>query len=570
MRSECPEAVRAIFEALIAPWGDTLLPDAPAWPSDITDDHTPFEFSVVFGSSSPELRILVEAQGTSPTLAATMEAGRELNRALALRGADLSRLAQVEDLFFPERPEGRFALWHAAALVEGREPAFRVYLNPQVNGKSLAHATVEEALGRLGFAGAWSFVAEAARRAPPTDEIRYFSLDLAADARARAKVYIYHHQATTADLERAASLASSYVPGAATEFYEAIAGSINPVQATAPATCLAFVEGQAAPTSSTLHVPIRFLADNDRVARQGLRAYFIKKGIPVDAYDRVVDAAARRPLASGSGLHTYASLRSEPRGPRVTVYVATEAFVVAPVSSRGPASRARPPEEIVTGYERDSIAYHPFFQRMRREPVDMGLMWKLLVNVREGIVKHFSRRLAHVVAGADDVRIRSILAKQLNDELGDGDASRAHYLLFDHLIDGLEPFRPAVVPDDLLGPGRAWSRRLEELYLKGSNHEGIGAAIVIEIVGKQADCFMGDEFRRQSAVSAESLEWMNLHEVLEQEHSNESMEIAHLVPHEGQALEAVWRGARECGASCWAFLDAMYRVCYGAPSEPRP
>src|SRR5262245_9605699 len=59
--------ITGIFASLIEPWGASPAPTTPAWPSDVCDDHTPFEFSVVLSAGEPELRILVEAQGDEPT-----------------------------------------------------------------------------------------------------------------------------------------------------------------------------------------------------------------------------------------------------------------------------------------------------------------------------------------------------------------------------------------------------------------------------------------------------------------------------------------------------------------------
>ena len=94
-----------------------------------------------------------------------------------------------------------------------------------------------------------------------------------------------------------------------------------------------------------------------------------------------------------------------------------------------------------------------------------------------------------------------------------------------------------------------------------------------EIIGKQGDSFMGDEFRRQKAVHKSippaALEWLTIHEELELEHSDESMELAELVPADPKAIASAWRGARDCGAACWTVLDGMYKLCYGAETPPR-
>jgi pyrroloquinoline quinone (PQQ) biosynthesis protein C len=233
---------------------------------------------------------------------------------------------------------------------------------------------------------------------------------------------------------------------------------------------------------------------------------------------------------------------------------------------------ARPAQEIVALYERDNISMHPFFHRMRRSPVDLDLLYVLLLNVREGIITQFTRRLAHVISRVEDLRIRSVLGKQLNDELGDGDPARAHSCLFDEMIDGVGSLPDEIVRPHVrrsIGPGRILGERLQALYTQASALAGVGAAMVIEIIGKHADCFLGDEFRRQTQVPRSSLAWLDLHEQLEQEHSAESLDLAGFIPQDEESLRAVWAGAQECAAANWQFLDHMYELCYGSADAGR-
>ena len=92
-----------------------------------------------------------------------------------------------------------------------------------------------------------------------------------------------------------------------------------------------------------------------------------------------------------------------------------------------------PTDALVDYFEEHSIADHPFFARMRREPVRLEVLARLLANFRVGITREFPRRLAWLTARVMDDAIRCVLAKQLNDEMGDGDFKRAHRGL---LVDG--------------------------------------------------------------------------------------------------------------------------------------
>src|SRR5688572_22377998 len=59
--------ILAIFERLLDPWGAETIGNVPHWPSEVGDDHTPYEFSVAFGTAT-ELRLLVEPLGSPPSL----------------------------------------------------------------------------------------------------------------------------------------------------------------------------------------------------------------------------------------------------------------------------------------------------------------------------------------------------------------------------------------------------------------------------------------------------------------------------------------------------------------------
>jgi DMATS type aromatic prenyltransferase len=556
-----------LFASLLAPLKELSSRDAPAWPSDISDDHTPFELSVALSGRGVEARCLFEARGHTPDVAARAAAARELNLRLAARHAlDLSRLDSVADLFLPANPCGTWATWHAVAFRAQHAPEFRVYLNPHARGPGRAGAVVEEALARLGFTGAFAtLLTHALRRGPDLDDLRYFSLDLA-PTEARVKVYVFHENADAELLEEAARAAHNYAPGEVPDFCRAMAGD-GPWRARPIATCYAFTAAdRARPLTSTVHVPIRAYAPDDRIAAKRLVSYAFQRAVGAADLQRAIDAVARRPLAAGSGLVTYASMRAEGSKPRLTAYLAVECYATDPpradaVATRPPAPLPTP-ESMVRRREAEPLTHHPFFQRMQREPVDLGHMWRLFTNIRSGLSRHFPRRLAAVVARVTDERIRSLLAKQLDEELGEGDYTKAHLVLFDDMLNGLAAYKPAQLDALDYEAGRVLESELEVPYADADGHVGVGAAMVIEIFGKQVDRFVADQFRRQRQVAPDSLTWLHLHENLELEHAEESLDLARLVPATPEAHAAVARGARQVFEAGWRFFDHMYRACW--------
>ncbi len=222
--------------------------------------------------------------------------------------------------------------------------------------------------------------------------------------------------------------------------------------------------------------------------------------------------------------------------------------------------RIPPAEAIVAEYEQVEVSEHAFFVGLRGRPVDLGAIWVLMANLRAGISRDFVVWLAQTVARVDDRRIGSLLAKQLNDELGHGDFGQIHSVLLDRFVAGLEPWRPGNVRDEMLLPGRRLAEQATVLFRAPDPFEAVGALVVGEIFAKKMDRCVGDEIRRQEALSAETLTWLTVHEVLEVDHADDSGELAALVPNVMPILEATWRGATAQWRILWDFLDGVQSV----------
>jgi DMATS type aromatic prenyltransferase len=562
------DSMQRFFREALGVWGRARVDEPPPWASDVCDDHAPFEFSIAVDGGRPELRVLVEARGEPATLRSNLTAGKRLNAWIEREfGAELGRLRAIEGLFDGPDVEGPFVYWHAVSFAAGKAPEFKLYLNLMARGRAHAAALAEASLARLGFEASWPAVVERAMsRGPALDIPTYLALDLTAH-KPRLKLYFRHIDARLEDLERACSVARNWVPGRASEFCSALLGP-GPYTAKGAMTCLAFVEGDVdRPGSSTIYCPVGAYASDDRAARDRVTGYLARQGLPINAYAGCLEALATRPLEAGTGLQSYASLKWG-EGPKVTVYLAPEVYGAAtprpapPEAAPAPPRAPEPPVAVVRHHEATPITAHPFFARLAREPADVRRLYALLANFREGIVLDFPRRLAALTARVGDDRVRCVLAKQLNDELGDGDFARAHRGLFERMLTALSPFRPEGVGEAFVAPGRELGRELERLYVEADPDEGVGASLVVEIYGKQVDGFVAEQFRRQRDVGPDALEWLNLHENLEVDHADESTKIALLLPAGGPACEAVGRGAASLAAASWRFFDAMYRVCF--------
>jgi DMATS type aromatic prenyltransferase len=557
-------AMQDVFLTLASSWRELPAGGAPPWPSDVCDDHSPFELSIAIDAEGPQLRVLVEPMDAAPSLDSNRAASLRLHEELARHhGINVERLRALESLLMPEEAQGRFVAWHSAAFSLGQPVDFKVYFNLLAHGPGRAARLTQEALDRIGFHKAWATVAEVlGRREAGLDDVVYFALDLSSRADARAKLYFRHLQPTAAYLEEVCAVGRHHQPGVVSEFCRQMAGGgEGPYGGKGPVTCFSFTDpADARPKAVTAYFPVSHYARDDQEIRQRLSDYLKDQGLATAPYLGALEACARRPLEAGTGIHTYAAVRWQGK-PRVTVYFSPETYGMMPQRSAAPMTKeSQPATGIVDHFEAHSIADHPFFARMRREPVRLEVLARVLANFRVGITREFPRRLAWLTARVGDERIRSVLAKQLNDELGDGDFTRAHRGLFERMFEVLSPWAPPET-EELLAPGHALGEELERCYVTARPYEGVGASLVVEVYGKQVDTVIADQFRRQTLIPPSALEWLHLHETLEVEHAGESMDMARLIP-TGADSEAAWRGAKAVATASRAFFDTLYRQCY--------
>ena len=226
--------------------------------------------------------------------------------------------------------------------------------------------------------------------------------------------------------------------------------------------------------------------------------------------------------------------------------------------------------EIVEHHERIDVAGHPFFVWLHQRPVDLPSLWILVANLHAGISRDFVIWLAQTIARLEDRRIASLLAKQLNDEIGNGQFDQIHSHLLRRCLDGLDPWRPAGSEAELLLPGRCLGQRATELFSRADPYEAVGALIVGEIFAKKMDRCLGEEIRRQDAIAAEALTWLVIHETLEVDHADDSRALARLIPDSDIVLSATWSGARTQWSQLWDFLDGVHLAASAGKSQSAP
>jgi DMATS type aromatic prenyltransferase len=314
-----------IFDLMSQRWAAQAAGIAPNWASDITDDGSPFEFSVALTGALPELRILVESQMFPTTPVSSWQAGLLLNERLRREaGADLTLFDAVVDLFAPvRRTFDRFSLWHAATVCPKGTAAFKIYLNPQIHGIDASFSVAEQAFHRVGLGDAWTSLRAGLPASPESTALRFFSLDLAAPSEARAKIYVGFPGADLSTINRfhRAMAGCDAMP-----WLQALTRSERQLGGRPILTCLAFRCGHAHP-EVTVHVPIRSYVAHDQDALDRVRPLVCDRD--AETIEASVKAMAGRPLEVGRGLVTYASVRHAGGSERITLYLAPEVYAIA-------------------------------------------------------------------------------------------------------------------------------------------------------------------------------------------------------------------------------------------------
>jgi DMATS type aromatic prenyltransferase len=302
----------AELEFVTAGWGETLIGPQRRYPSFVSRDGFPVEFSVSWRDDEPEVRILFESLGSELTPASCQAAGQALTRSLAGKpGVSVDGYSRIEELFVVEAPEPyRPTVWNSVAWRPGIAPRFKVYLNPQAQGVDRAAEVVGEAMARLGLAGAWAPVAEqCGALADEGHELEFFALDLTQDSDARVKVYFRHPPMPLAELNRVASLAAAHDADRALRAYRAVYGDAERV-ANSPMTCLSFRAGGAGPAEANVYLRLPGNAPSDAEARKRITDVMRGEGLPPEPYLAMVEQVAPGSLDASVGLQELLAYRT--------------------------------------------------------------------------------------------------------------------------------------------------------------------------------------------------------------------------------------------------------------------
>jgi len=207
---------------------------------------------------------------------------------------------------------------------------------------------------------------------------------------------------------------------------------------------------------------------------------------------------------------------------------------------------------------RQRLIVHPFFDRIRSAPLSRGQVATFLGQWWHPL-HYFPVFLSRLISVSPRVELQTAISKILYQELGEGDAERAHEVLY---ISTMTPlgFSRAEVSGTAPLPATA---RLVAAYAESSADlmAGLGFMYGTEVADLAMVSGIGTAVRR--ATGAKRLPWVDIHVEQEPEHvarANDSLSLDLTEAQEAELLshaESMWRH--------WiAFFDELERAAFAS------
>lgn len=211
---------------------------------------------------------------------------------------------------------------------------------------------------------------------------------------------------------------------------------------------------------------------------------------------------------------------------------------------------------------RKELIHHPFFKEVRtadltREQVGvfLGQWWHPL--------HYFPNFLSRTIDQVPVLEMKTAICKILNQELGEGDPSRAHERMYVTTMETAGFDRATVAEAPPFEETRRLVRRYEEA--SAERLSALGFVYGTEVADLAMVAGIGNAVRRVSGL--ESLPWVDIHILQEPDHvdqANEALEVG-FTPAE---VDVIVASAEEMWSLWIAFFNRLRMVMFGeAPAE---
>jgi len=244
-------------------------------------------------------------------------------------GHEFTALRTIQDLFYPELPQGIFSTWYSFCIRKALPPSLKIYLNLQCQGAPRSLYLCKEALARLGLEDAHRHIVELCRDNPLV-ELKYFALDICGGStqeNKRTKIYLTFPNTSFYELQTklsAIGLAAEESKPTICNFGSFFMDVKTPVSYKPLFVCIN-INGGVDDIFATVYFPISHYTPSDLHASNQIFAYLNCYHSPAHAklYERCLSAVISRPLLDGIG-QSYVSFKLKKKKLVSTVYFSAE------------------------------------------------------------------------------------------------------------------------------------------------------------------------------------------------------------------------------------------------------
>lgn len=211
---------------------------------------------------------------------------------------------------------------------------------------------------------------------------------------------------------------------------------------------------------------------------------------------------------------------------------------------------------------RKELIHHPFFKEVRTADLTRGQVGVFLGQWWHPL-HYFPNFLSRTIDQVPVLEMKTAICKILNQELGEGDPSRAHERMYITTMEAAG-FDRATVAE---APPFEETRRLVQRYEEASAERlsALGFVYGTEVADLAMVAGIGNAVRRVSGL--ESLPWVDIHILQEPDHvdqANEALEVG-FSPEE---VDVIVASAEEMWTLWIAFFNRLRKVMFGeAPVE---
>ncbi|MCA9718913.1 MAG: iron-containing redox enzyme family protein, partial [Myxococcales bacterium] len=190
------------------------------------------------------------------------------------------------------------------------------------------------------------------------------------------------------------------------------------------------------------------------------------------------------------------------------------------------------------------------------------LLWALLEIGRSFKQELFGRQVPALVADlgrAGELLPAGILREQLHDELGRSERGESHFVLYAPMLAALERWRTPDAARLVVEAGVEITRAVIEEFTDAALYGRLGAYFATEIAAGDIIAYISQTVHALP-LRGDAVAWVEVHDVVELEHTAATLDLPALLPDDGAAGSAFWRGAERMMLGFWRCFDRFYAL----------